>query len=226
VERQNGEFGEFIDRVSRDLRSPDTEERERFFAEFGGELEAYEHATGTALGLWDQFRNGLPDNDERRVAVAGIAFTAINSHLSSLKLFLSGYAVASGTLFRLTLEGISLAALCSVKSLPMLKYYLQGRYSTKNAVRDLARHRKEAGVRADGVKVVQDQYERYHEFAHLTRLTIAAGADFSRMGVPQLGAFFDPGKLHGYRVEFRSRTSFARVLPNFIAGVARNVAGW
>ena len=46
------------------------------------------------------------------------------------------------------------------------------------------------------------------------------------MGVPQLGAFFDAGKLHGYLIEVRSRTSFARVLPNLIAGVARNVAGW
>ncbi len=79
---------------------------------------------------------------------------------------------------------------------------------------------------SDGVKGVQDQYERYHEFAHLTRLTIAAGADLSRMGVPQFGAFFDAGKLHGYLIKVRRRTSFARVLPNLIAGVARDVAGW
>ena len=110
MERQDGTFGEFIGRVSRDLRSPDTEARERFFAEFGGELEAYERATGTALGLWDQFRNRLPDNDERRIAVAGIAFTAINSHLSSFKLFLSGYLF--GLLqesFKVLVETIELA---------------------------------------------------------------------------------------------------------------------
>ena len=75
---------------------------------------------------------------------------------------------------------------------------------------------------SDGAKAVQDQYERYREFAHLTRLTIAAGGDLSRMGVPQLGAFFDAGKLHGYLIEVRSRTSFARVLPNLSGGNGTN----
>jgi len=50
---------------------------------------------------------------------------------------------------------------------------------------------------------------------HLTRLTIAAGANFSLRGLPNVGAHFDPGKLAEYRKEVRSSISFANVLPNF-----------
>lgn len=226
MQRKNSEFAQFVKSVSDELRSEDKDTKDKFFEVFGADLESYASATGTALGLWDRFRAGIRDDDARRIAVAGIAFTAINSHMMSFKLFMSGYAVASGGLFRLVLEGISLAALSSVKRLDVLDRYLTNEYSPNVAVRDLIKHQKVARVRADGVRTVSAQYKAYHKYAHLTIGTIIAGANLSQGGIPHVGAFFDPARLAEYGREFRSRISFSRVLPNFIIGMARNVAEW
>ncbi len=226
MEATSSEFAPFIQRVCDDLRSGDAETKAKFFETFGGELEGYASATGTALGLWDRFRVGLREEDSRAIAVAGIAFTAINSHMTSFKLFMSGYTVASGALFRLVLEGISLAALSSVKALPVLGRYMAQKYSANNAVRDLVRHQKIARVSAAGVRTVSAQYKAYHKYAHLTIDTIIAAGNLSEGGASHVGALFDPVRLPGYKAEFRSRISFSRVLPNFVAGVARNVAEW
>ena len=68
------------------------------------------------------------------------------------------------------------------------------------------------------LKTLTQQYKFYHRYARLTRITIAAGANFSLGGLPNVGAHFDPGKLAEYRREVRSRVSFAKVLPNFVKG--------
>jgi hypothetical protein len=190
------------------------------------EISTFADSTTTALYLWSQFRESLGDDDERRLAVAAVAFTAINQNISSYKLFMSGYTVASGSLFRQVLEGVSLASLCSAKSLTVLDRFIENKYSTKNAVTDLARHALKAHLKRDAIQSLLKAYEFYHRYAHLTRLTIAAGANFSLGGAPNVGAYFDPAKLPEYRKEVKSRISFAKVLPNIISGVARNVAAW
>ena len=126
--------------VINDLRSSDDGAKDAFHKEFGGELEAFAEAATAALELWGQSRDAIDDTDERRVAVTAIAFTAINQNIMSLKLFMSGYTVASGALFRLVLEGVSLASLCAVKSLPVLDRYLKDEYSPNKAVADLAKY--------------------------------------------------------------------------------------
>jgi hypothetical protein len=212
--------------VLKDLTSQDDDARRAFDKEFGSEVPAFADAATKALEVWSQFRDPIEDTDERRVAVTAVVFTAINQNISSFKLFMYGYTVASGALFRQVLEGVSLAALCAAKSLTVLDRYLDDKYSPSKAVADLARHAETARVNAAALKTLTQQYKFYHRYAHLTRLTIAAGANFSLGGLPNVGAHFDPGKLAEYRKEIRSRVSFAKVLPNFVKGVARNVATW
>lgn len=212
--------------VLNDLRSTDDQAKAAFDKEFGDELIAFAEATTAALEMWSQFRDTIEDTDERRVAVTAVAFTAINLNISSYKLFISGYTVASGALFRQVLEGVSLASLCAAKSLTVLDRFIDDRYSPSNAVADLAKHAEVARVNRAALKTLIQQYNFYRKYAHLTRLKIAAGANFSLGGLPNVGAYFDPSKLPEYGREVRSRVSFAKVLPNFISGVARNVAAW
>lgn len=212
--------------VLNDLRSKDDEARAAFDKEFGDELPKFATATTAALDAWAQFRDTIQDTDERRVAVTAVAFTSINQNISSYKLFMSGYTVASGALFRQVLEGVSLAFLCSAKSLTVLDRFLENKYSPNKAVADLAKHAKKVHVNRAAFQTLVDQYAFYHKYAHLTRLTIAAGANLSLGGLPNVGAHFDPGKLVEYGKEVRSRVSFAKTLPNFVRGVAHNVAMW
>lgn len=212
--------------VLRDLRSSDEEARAAFEREFGSAVSEFAEATTTALDLWGQFRDPIEDTDERRVAVTAVAFTAINQNIASYKLFMSGHIVAAGALFRQVLEGVSLAFLCSTKSLSVLDRFLANKYSTNKAVGDLVRQAKKAHVNRDALQTVIDQYEFYHQYAHLTRLTIAAGANFSLGGLPNVGAHFDPGKIPEHGKEIRGRVRFAKILPNFVIGLTRNVAAW
>jgi uncharacterized protein YbjQ (UPF0145 family) len=207
--------------VLSDLQSTDDGARAAFRQEFGGELSTFAESTTTALDLWSHFRETLRDDDERRLTVAAAAFTALNQNISSYKLFMSGYTVASGSLFRQVLEGVSLAFLCSAKSLTVLDRFIENKYSTKNAVSELAKHAQKVHANSVAMQTLRRAYEFYHKYAHLTRLTIAAGANFSLGGTPNVGAYFDPAKLPEYRKEVKGRVSFAKILPNIITGVAR-----
>jgi hypothetical protein len=91
---------------------------------------------------------------------------------------------------------------------------------------ELAKHARKAHVNRAALQTLIDAYDFYNKYAHLTRLTVAAGANFSLGGMPNVGAYFDPGKLVEYRKEVRSRVGFAKTLPNFVSGVAHNVGTW
>jgi hypothetical protein len=223
---RESEIAQLREIVRRDLRSTDDGPRAAFAREFGNEFSSFADLTTAALDQWSQFRETLGNDDQRRLVVAAVAFTAINQNISSYKLFMTGYTVASGGLFRQVLEGVSLALLCSTNSLTVLDRFIENKYSTKNAVADLARHADKAHVNRAAFQTLIGAYEFYHKYAHLTKLTIAAGANFSVGGAPNVGAYFDPAKLLEYRKEVRGRLSFAKTLPNVVRGVAKNVASW
>jgi hypothetical protein len=210
--------------VLHDLRSGDAEARAAFLKEFGDAEIQFAQATSAALGVWSDFFDTVDRNKESKGVVSAVAFTALNHNISSFKLFMSGYTVASGSLFRQVLEGISLALLCSAKSLTVRERFMKDSYSANNAVSDLAKHSRIIQVNADAVKTLQFAYKFYHKYAHLSKLTIAAGANFSLGGVPNVGAYFDPAKVREYRKEIKSRVSLARVLPNIMTLVAKNAS--
>lgn len=212
--------------VLNDLRSTDDAARAAFDCEYGSDVPAFVDATTEALDIWSQFRDTIVDTDGRRIAISALAFTAINLNISSYKLFMSGYTVASGSLFRQTLEGVSLAFLCSAKGLTVLDRFIADKYSIKKAVAELAKHARKAHVNRRALQTISDQYEFYHQYAHLTKLTIVASASIAQSGIPIVGAHFDPGKEREYGKEARSRVSFAKILPDFMKGISQNVALW
>jgi hypothetical protein len=223
---QKNDYPELRQLVSDDLRSPDEGSKAAFHAEFGDSENEFSHASALALGKWTEFFDSIGHDDKRGVTVSAITFTAFNHNISSFKLFMSGYTVASGSLFRRVLEGISLSLLCSAKSLTVLDRFLDNRYSSNNAVGDLVKHSRAVQVNAGAVQTTQNAYKFYHKYAHLSKLTIAAGTNFAHGGIPNVGAFFDPAKLPEYKKEVKGRVSLARVLPNIVERIMLNVRDW
>jgi hypothetical protein len=209
-----------------ELKSTDEGARTAFDREFGDRLPIFAQSMSEALDRWHLFRDPIADDDQRRLTVSAILFTALNQNIISYKLFMTGYTVASGALFRQVLEGVSLGFLCSAKSLTVLDRFIEDKYSTKNAVAELAKHAQKVHVNRTALQSLIKSYDFYHKYAHLTPLTIAAGANFSDGGAPNVGAYFDPGKLLEYRKEIRGRIGFTKILTNVIFGVAKNVAAW
>ena len=209
-----------------ELQSPDSDARAEFLKHFGKELEEFASHTAITLDKWTSFHDSVSENDNRQRTIVAILFTVINLNSSSFKLFMSGHTVAAGGLFRQVLEAVSMALLCSAKSLTVLDSFIKDEYSTNNAVNLLLRKHKEVNVKQNAVEVLNEAYVFYHKYAHLTKLTIATGANFEMGGIPNIGAFFDPAKESEYKKEVAGRVSFAKILPNLIDAITYNISLW
>jgi hypothetical protein len=212
--------------VSFALGSKDLEARFAFGKHFHAAEAAASDAIAVALTMLSLFWLKIEDNEKDRLRVLGVTFTALNLQLSSLKLFMSGHTVAAGSLFRQVIEGVSLGFLFSVRSLDFLARFEAGQYTANSAVWDLVRHARDVHFRKAAIKTLLDAYRFYHTYAHLSKLTIAATANFSLGGAPHLGSLYDQDKLPEYAKEVRGRVSFARVMPNAVYGICRNLATW
>ena len=86
--------------VISDHQSPDYDARSEFFRHFGDHAEEFATYIAVSLDKWIVLHNDIPENDFRRLTVVAILFATINFHSSSFKLFISGYTVAAGGMFR------------------------------------------------------------------------------------------------------------------------------
>jgi hypothetical protein len=157
--------------------------------------------------------------------VAALAYAAINLHILSLKVFLSGHIVAAGNLFRQVLESIALALLCSSKNSDVLDRFMADKYTTNNAIRDVLRKWRKLGLKADAKQPLERSQEFYHKYSHISRLTLGNFISFSEPGL-YVGTSFDKAKIDEYRREVNSRVNLAEVFENFVAGVKQNVSQW
>lgn len=105
----DGEVEGMLTKVRVVLDSTDVGPRAEFRRHFRAEEDFIGHATATALAMLSVFLFRLQNDDIDRIRVAGMLNTTLNLQLSSFKLFMSGQTVASGSLFRQVIEGVSLA---------------------------------------------------------------------------------------------------------------------
>jgi hypothetical protein len=211
--------------ILKELTSDDSEVRSDYLKLFEADAKTFADAMAQAFMRWRTFDNEVKGN-EKRAHVSALVYTAITLHILSLKLFLSGQTVAAGNLFRQVIESIALALLCSVKDLDVLKRFMEDKYSSTTAVRDVLRHDKKLSLKGDALEALKNSQEFYHKYSHVTKMTIATGMSFSENGGLYVGASYDKGKVEAYTKEVKGRLSLAKVFPNFIEGVATNVAKW
>lgn len=173
---------------------------------------------------WYKLEEGVNKHD--KVAfVANAAYCAIMLHVQSMKLFLSGHIVAAGNLSRQTVESIAMALLFSGKTLNALDRFIDDKYSTKNAVKDLQKHQKALGIRQDAITKLAEAEKFYNNLSHLSKITIAVATSFSQNAL-YVGASFDEAKINGYNTEIKNRLSLAKVFPSFILALSNNVSTW
>ncbi len=212
------------EKILAELASDDFDVRVEYLKLFEADAQEFSTSMAQAFMKWRALDADL-QGDENRAYISSLVFTAIGIHILSLKLFLSGHIVAAGNIFRQVVEFIALAFLCSSKELGILEKFMNDRYSTNNAVRDVFRHSEKLGLKGDGVKALKDAQKFYSKFSHPTQLTLATFVSFSGEGL-YVGANFDRGKVQAYRQEVNGRVNLAKVFPNFVDGIIANVAKW
>jgi hypothetical protein len=146
----------------------------------------------SAVLAWRDLDAG-PEQGEDRGFVSALVYCAIPLHIQSMRLFLSGHIIAAGNLSRQTIEAISLALLCSSKQLTVLRRFKEDKYTSNKSVDDLLSKHKNLGIRKDGVKVLKEARDFFHNYSHPTKATIATM--ISATGEVCVGACFDDNKI-------------------------------
>jgi len=210
--------------ILKEITGNDPDALNAFLARYGGDVERFAELMAQVVMTWHKFDQAVPD--ENRGRISAVIFSAITLHIQSMELFLRGHLVASGNLMRQVLEAIAMSLLCSGKTLNILDLFVAGKYSTKNAVRDLHRNRKVLGLLDGGVDALANAEKFYHQHSHLSQLTIASMFSFQHEAAFYVGASFDEGKVNGYDREMGSRMELTGVFPGFIEAVNSNIAKW
>lgn len=211
--------------IFKELTSDDTEIRSEYLKLFEAEAKAFADPMAQAFIKWRTFDNAVEGN-EKRAYVSALVYTAITLHVLSMKLFLSGQTVAAGNLSRQVIESIALSILCSCKDLNVLGRFMNDQYSTSGAVQDVIKHSKKMSLNREALQSLKMSQDFYHRYSHVTKATLAIGMSFTEEGGLYIGATFDKGKVEAYTREIKRRHSLAKVFPDFIDGVADNVAKW
>lgn len=158
--------------------------------------------------------------------IGALAFTALNLHIISFKLFLSGYPVAAGNLQRQVIETLALfLILCSEKSLNVLNRYISGKYSPNKVIKDLKKQQKKLAINENAVMELEKGHNFYHKYSHPSPMTIAEQIRFSDQALI-LGAAFDIAKIEEYSKEVNGKVGLARVIGNVIEDVTGKIANW
>lgn len=210
-------------KIYQELTSDDSHVRVHYLKLFSSEAEEFSNAMAHSITALHAIGNHV--QDEKSQIVQTLVHTSITSHVLSMKLLLSGHTIAAGNIFRQVIEAIALALLCSNKDLDVLSRFMNDRYSSTKAVRDVLRKWNTLGLDDGAGDQLRETEAAYHEYSHITTLTMAYLIPSSGQGI-YVGASFDEGKINYYREEVSRRLSLANVFVSFVAGVKKNLAEW
>jgi hypothetical protein len=208
--------------IHKELTSDDVEVRTEYLKHFEADVQKFSETMARAFVNWRSLDTNLQGN-EKRAYVSALTFTVITLHILSMKLFISGCAVAAGNLFRQVTETVALALLCSGTGLNVLERFMERKYSTDKSVRDVIRHAKKLEINKEALEVLREAQQFYHGYSHPSELTIGSMISFSQKA-SYVGAAFDEGKLKSYRKEINLRVGLAEHFSNFVDAVKANVA--
>ena len=162
------------EKIFSEVISDDNSVRAEYLKHFQQDIQQFSTAMAEAVMRWQAFYRAVEDSERGR-RVAALVMTAITLHVVSMKLMISGCTVAAGNLMRQVLEAIAVAFLCSNQELGILDQFIDGRYSTKKAVRHVIQQARRLGLVKEGVIQLDRAQNFYHQYSHVSILTIAAG---------------------------------------------------
>ena len=151
------------DTILREIISDNSEVRAEFLGKFEADATKFSGAMAKAVLAWREIDDLAGDN-EKLAYVSALVFTALTLHIQSMKLFFSGQIVAAGNASRQVVESIALALVCSGKELGVLERFMEDRYSTNDAVRDVLRHSESLSLLTEGVTSLSKAQHFYHKY--------------------------------------------------------------
>ncbi len=222
MDEESREFA--IGIISGELLGDTNQIRSQYVGQFQSELEEFVAVMASTYLHWRKFDKTVGGSEER-AHISALLYGTMNAHVVSMKLLISGYSIGSGNTQRQALESAAMALLCSKPELGFLKRYMDEKYSTNKAVRDVVKHHKILRLNRDALTTLEKNRAFYDKFSHPTFMTLASSIGISAPGPLFFGASFDKGKILFYAKEIRSKVNFAGIINNIIDGVRQNLDG-
>lgn len=211
--------------IAEEVMEDDPEVRKNFIVHFNNQIADFIKVMSRAYINWNEFDSNI-GTDVKKAHISALIYSAINSHIISMKIFLSGYIIPAGNLQRQVIETIALALLCSNLNLKVLDRFMNNKYSTNKAVKDVLNNYQKLNLNKAAVQVLKRSQVFYHKYSHPSQLSLASLISFSKKGKLYLGASFDDGKIKEYTKEVNGRISFANIFDNVIDGIKANIEKW
>ena len=198
--------------------------REQFREKYSSELEQFITLMTNAFEEWAKLDKILTKKKtEPDAYISALLYTTLHSHVMSLKLFISGLFVPSGNTQRYAFESVALAFLLSRPSLGIVERYMDDKYSTNKAIRDVVRNHENLSLNRDALKLLETSIKFYDQFSHPTRLSLSGVMNLNENKSQIIfGGAYDKNKEFAYKKEINSKIGFAKILPNIIEGVELN----
>ena len=194
---------------------------EQFVAQFPDEIERCVRVLGEAYDKWKALdkRTG---GDEDFALLSSLVYSAINHHVISTHLFLSGNLVASGNIARQVIEFIAMALLGTRPNWGYVRNYSEGRFSSNKALDLVLKKQRVLRLSEDGIQALRKIRDFYHQYSHPSMLATAAALSNVQRGGLYLGQSFDPGKTDAYRREMTVRINLATAVSGLVDWVSEN----
>lgn len=131
----------------------DSEIRHQFVQRYSHQLENFVTHMVTAFSLWEELDSHL-SKDIPGAHLSALMYGALHTHLVAMKLLISGLLVPAGNSQRYVLESIATALLASSPELDILVRYIDNKYSTSKAIRDVQRNAKILRLESNALKTL------------------------------------------------------------------------
>lgn len=217
-------FKEIQLKIRNEIIQEDLEVRKKFLENFTRDVDKFSFEMAKTFQNWKSFDDTI-EGEKEKAAVSAILYSAITLAISSMKLLLTGNSVAAGNTQRQALESIAMSFLCSDNSLDFLNRFMNQQFSSNKAVKYVLKHHKMLNLNKKALQILEQSYKFYHNYSHLTYMTILSFVSFSKEGL-YVGASFDDDKLSEYQKEVEARVNLASTFSNVVDGVKLNVSRW
>jgi hypothetical protein len=150
--------------------------------------------------------------EKRPATVTLFVHAAVNSVLTSLHLFVSGFPIPAGQLMRHFAECIAMAMMCSDPSCGVYELYAADRrnYPVHKSL-DLVTQQRISKALQKSLNMDKENYSKFAKFmkfydhhSHASALTLGYSMVFTVAGGLVLGSQVDPSKKAQYKAELRS----------------------
>lgn len=190
------------------LLEDDKDVKANFLKHLESEVSEFIDVIIESYQSWKKY-DAIVGSNRRRAFVSAFIFNAIDSLLSSMKLFIAGYALPSGNFVRQTIESICSAILCSREDFQFYQQVEQDKFSSKNSINSILKNSAKFRINKDAMISLKKLYEFCHKHSHSSSLTLAHNINISNLREDNIGPSFDDKKVPKFCSYFNNRESNA-----------------